>query len=68
MWTSAVDGGIDSQSRRFNLASVTFVDTMLRLTAAPPVTRKREFWVLVGNAAALGVFGALASWLACCGG
>jgi len=33
---------------------------MLRPTAAPPVTRTREFWVLVGYAAALGVFGAFA--------
>jgi len=33
---------------------------MLRPTAAPPVTREREFWVLVGYAAALGVFGAFA--------
>jgi H+/Cl- antiporter ClcA len=28
--------------------------------AAPPVTQKREFWVLMGYAAVLGVFGALA--------
>ena len=28
--------------------------------AAPPVTQKREFWVLMGYAAALGVFGAFA--------
>jgi H+/Cl- antiporter ClcA len=33
---------------------------MLGPAAAPPVTRKREFWVLVGYAAALGVFGAFA--------
>ena len=33
---------------------------MLRPAAVPPVTRKREFWVLVGYAAALGVFGAFA--------
>ena len=31
---------------------------MLRPDAAPPVTREREFWVLLGCAAALGVFGA----------
>jgi H+/Cl- antiporter ClcA len=28
--------------------------------AAPPLTQKREFWVLIGYAAALGVFGAFA--------
>lgn len=31
----------------------------------PPVLQKREFWVLLGHAVALGVFGAfaaLASW------
>ena len=28
--------------------------------AAPPVTQKREFWVLMGDAVALGVFGAFA--------
>src|SRR4029450_10828902 len=28
--------------------------------AAPPVTRKREFWVLMGYAVALGAFGAVA--------
>ena len=28
--------------------------------AAPPVTQKREFWVLMGYAVALGVFGAVA--------
>jgi hypothetical protein len=27
---------------------------------APPVTQKREFWVLLGYAAALGVFGGFA--------
>jgi H+/Cl- antiporter ClcA len=29
-------------------------------TSTPPVTQKREFWVLMGYAAALGVFGAVA--------
>jgi H+/Cl- antiporter ClcA len=29
-------------------------------TAAPPVTQQREFWVLMGYAVALGVFGAVA--------
>jgi H+/Cl- antiporter ClcA len=29
--------------------------------AAPPVTRKREFWVLMGYAVVLGVFGAVAA-------
>ena len=28
--------------------------------AAPPVTQKREFWVLMGYALVLGVFGAFA--------
>ena len=28
--------------------------------AAPPVTQKREFWVLMGYAVVLGVFGAFA--------
>jgi len=41
-------------------ASVTFVDAMVGTPATPPVTRKREFWVLVGYAVALGVFGAFA--------
>jgi chloride channel protein, CIC family len=34
------------------------VDAKVSPTEAPPVTRKREFWVLVGCAVALGVFGA----------
>ena len=58
MWTAPVDDGIHSQSRRFGSASVTFVGVMLGPTAAAPVARKREFWVLIGYAAALGVFGA----------
>jgi H+/Cl- antiporter ClcA len=58
IWTSAADGGIHWQRRRSSSASVTFVGAMVRPAAAPPVTRKREFWVLVGYAAALGVFGA----------
>ena len=58
MRASAVDGGIHRQSRRFSSASVTFVGVRLGPTAAAPVTRKREFWVLMGYAAALGVFGA----------
>jgi H+/Cl- antiporter ClcA len=36
------------------------VGVTLGPTAAVPVTRKREFWVLMGYAAALGVFGAFA--------
>ena len=28
-------------------------------SAAPPVTQKREFWVLMGYAVVLGVFGAV---------
>jgi H+/Cl- antiporter ClcA len=55
-----VDSDIRQQSRRFRSASVTLVGAMLESAAAPPVTRKREFWVLVGYAAALGVFGAFA--------
>ena len=39
---------------------------MVRPAAAPPVTRKREFWVLVGYAAVLGVFGAFVG-LVCLG-
>ena len=38
-----------------------FVGAMLRSAATPPVTRKREFWVLMGYAVALGVFGAFAA-------
>ena len=30
--------------------------------ASLPVTQKREFWVLMGYAVALGVFGAFAAW------
>jgi H+/Cl- antiporter ClcA len=34
------------------------VGAMSRPAEVPPITRKREFWVLVGYAVALGVFGA----------
>ena len=44
----------------FQLASVTFVGDMPGPTPDPPVTQRREFWVLIGYAAALGVFGAFA--------
>ena len=47
-------------SLKFSSVSVAFVGTMLGPTAAPPVTRSRDFWVLMGCAAALGVFGAFA--------
>jgi chloride channel protein, CIC family len=47
-------------SCRFSSASVTFVGAMLRPARAGLVTRKREFWVLMGYAVALGVFGAFA--------
>jgi chloride channel protein, CIC family len=36
------------------------VSTVPGTAAAPPVTEKREFWVLMGYAVALGVFGAFA--------
>jgi chloride channel protein, CIC family len=36
------------------------VSTVPRPAPAPPVTEKREFWVLMGYAAALGVYGAFA--------
>ena len=41
-------------------AEVRVVSISSGPTAAPPVTQKRDFWVLMGYAVALGVFGAVA--------
>jgi H+/Cl- antiporter ClcA len=41
-------------------AGVRVVSMSSGPAAAPPVTRKREFWALMGYAVALGVFGAVA--------
>ena len=49
-----------SQGRRSAFATVIVVGGVPRPTAASPVTQKREFWVLMGYAAALGTFGAFA--------
>ncbi len=43
---------------RSSFATVTFVGDVPSPAEDPPVTQSREFWVLVGYAAALGVFGA----------
>ncbi len=55
-----IEGGIYSQSRRLNFDNVKHVGVAPRPEADPPITQKREFWVLTGYAAALGVFGAFA--------
>jgi H+/Cl- antiporter ClcA len=44
----------------FSFAGVRVVSISFGPGAAPPVTQKREFWVLMGYAVALGVFGAFA--------
>ena len=44
----------------FSSAGVRVVSMSSGPAAAPPVTQKREFWVLMGYAVALGVFGAVA--------
>jgi H+/Cl- antiporter ClcA len=44
----------------FSSAEVRVVSISSRPAAAPPVTQRREFWVLMGYAVALGVFGAVA--------
>ena len=44
----------------FSSAEVRVVSISSGPAAAPPVTQKREFWVLMGYAVALGVFGAFA--------
>ncbi len=44
----------------FSSAQVRAVSIASGPAAAPPVTQKREFWVLMGYAVALGVFGAFA--------
>ena len=44
----------------FSSAEVRVVSISSGPAAAPPVTQKREFWVLMGYAVALGVFGAVA--------
>jgi H+/Cl- antiporter ClcA len=44
----------------FSFAEVRVVSISSGPAAAPPVTQKREFWVLMGYAVALGVFGAVA--------
>jgi H+/Cl- antiporter ClcA len=44
----------------FSSAEVRVVSISSGPVAAPPVTQKREFWVLMGYAVALGVFGAVA--------
>lgn len=54
-------GVVSGCGPRSSSASVAFVSAMLGPAAAPPVTRKREFWLLVGYAFALGVFGAFAA-------
>jgi H+/Cl- antiporter ClcA len=48
------------------LLASRFVDTGPTPTADPPVTRQREFWVLIGYAVALGAFGGFAG-LICLG-
>ena len=44
----------------FSSAEVRVVSVSSGPAAAPPVTQQREFWVLMGYAVALGVFGAVA--------
>jgi H+/Cl- antiporter ClcA len=44
----------------FSSAEVRVVSISSGPATAPPVTQKREFWVLMGYAVALGVFGAVA--------
>ena len=44
----------------FSSAEVGVVSISSGPSAAPPVTQQREFWVLMGYAVALGVFGAVA--------
>jgi hypothetical protein len=44
----------------FSSAEVRVVSSSSGPAAAPPVAQKREFWVLMGYAVALGVFGAVA--------
>ena len=44
----------------FSFAEVRVVSVSSGPAAAPPVTQKREFWVLMGYAVVLGVFGAFA--------
>ena len=44
----------------FSSAEVRVVSAAPGPAAAPPVTQKREFWVLMGYAVVLGVFGAFA--------
>ena len=44
----------------FSFAGVRVVSAAPGPGAAPPVTQKREFWVLMGYAVVLGVFGAFA--------
>jgi len=44
----------------FGSAEVCVVSISSGPAATPPVTQKREFWVLMGYAVALGVFGAVA--------
>jgi len=51
--------GNRSLSRKFSFGSVLFVGALPR-PAALPVTREREFWVLLGYAVVLGVLGAFA--------
>ena len=45
---------------KFSSAGVRVVTNSAGTSAAPPVTQKREFWVLMGYAVALGVFGGFA--------
>jgi H+/Cl- antiporter ClcA len=45
---------------KFRSAGVRVVSISSGPAAAPPITQKREFWVLMGYAVALGVFGAVA--------
>jgi H+/Cl- antiporter ClcA len=44
----------------FRSGEVRIVSTIPSAAAVPPVVEKREFWVLMGYAVALGVFGAFA--------
>ncbi len=46
--------------REFRSGEVRVVSAAPGAAAAPPVTQKREFWVLMGWAVVLGVFGAFA--------
>jgi len=46
--------------RESGAAEVRVVSVSSGPAVAPPVTQKREFWVLMGYAVALGVFGAVA--------